>query len=180
MKIFNAILGIFAVFASIHILAFPGLSFLKAGWIITILLCVRGACTLFEVLSKKADGPDGKQKTGRAILALLGGVAAAFVSFLAVFYPGLSLVFDIIAVVIFTVWLIISGTSSILSAVTVIKPTGNSLWIVSLILGILTLLAGVYGIFHLILMMQTMGVMIGVLLMLYGVRLIASLFEYSK
>lgn len=180
MKVFNAIIGVFAIFASIYTMCFPGLSFLKAGWIVTIVLCVWGVCALFEVLTKKMTGADGKITAGGAILALLGGVAAAALSTVAVFRPGLSAMFDLVAVWIFTAWLIAGGVSSIVSAVKVVKPLGGGAWIFSLILGILTLFAGIYGVFHILVMAQTLGLLLGILLMLYGVRLIASLFEKSN
>lgn len=177
MKVFNAIIGVFAIFASIYTIFFPGLSFLKAGWIVTIVLCVWGVCALFEVLTKKMTDTDGKITTGGAILALLGGIAAAVLSTVAIFRPGLSVMFELAVVWIFTVWMITSGVSSILSAVKVIKPQGGSVWIFSLILGILTLFAGIYGVFHILVMVQTLGLLLGILLMLYGIRQIASLFE---
>lgn len=179
MKIFNAIVGVFAIFASIYTMCFPGVSFLKAGWIVTIVLCVWGVCALFEALSKKMTGPDGKITVGGAILALLGGVAAAALSLVALFRPGLSVMLDLVIVWIFTFWLIVSGISSIVSAVKVVKPLGGNGWIVSLLLGGLTLIGGLYGIFHILAMMQTIGLLLGALLMLYGVRLIASVFEKS-
>ncbi len=180
MKVFNAIIGVFAIVASIYTMSFPGVFFLKAGWIVTIVLCVWGVCALFEVLTKKLSGSDGKITAGGAILALLGGVAAAALSTIAIFRPGLSAVFDLVVVWIFTAWLIAGGVSSVVSAVKVVKPLGGSKWIFSLILGVFTLFAGIYGVFHILVMAQTIGLLLGILLMVYGVRLIASLFERSN
>ncbi len=180
MKVFNAVIGVFAIFASIYTMCFPGVSFLKAGWIVTIMLCTWGACALFEVITRKQRDTDGKITVGGAILAILGGVAAAALTTVAIFRPGLSAMFDMAVVWIFTAWLIVGGVSSIISAVKVVKPLGGNMWIFSLILGILTLAAGVYGVFHMVAMAQTLGLLLGVLLMLYGCRLLASLFEKSN
>lgn len=177
MKIFNAIIGVFAIFASIYTIFFPAESFLKLGWIVTIILCVWGACALFEASTKKITGTNGKLTIGGAVLALLGGIAAAILSTVAIFRPGLSAVFDIAVVWIFSAWMIIGGTSSIISSIKVIKPQGSSIWIFSLILGTITLLAGIYSIFHIIVMMKALGLLLGILLMLYGIRQIASMFE---
>ncbi|MCD8025542.1 MAG: hypothetical protein LUF33_01040 [Clostridiales bacterium] len=46
-------------------------------------------------------------------------------------------------------------------------------------MGIAVGLSGIYGIFHLIFLAESIGVIIGILLMIYGVRLIASVFEKS-
>lgn len=43
--------------------------------------------------------------------------------------------------------------------------------------GILVIIGGIYGFFHLIFAAQTIGFMIGVLLSIYGVKLILSAFE---
>lgn len=180
MKVFNAILGIFAIFAAIYTVWFPGVSFLNAGWIITILLSVWGACALFESLCVKSNRADNKWTIGRAILALLGGMAAAVITVISIFYPALSLAVDLVVVYMFVTWLILSGITSIVSAVKVTKKSGSKWWIVTLILGILTVIAGVYGGFHLLFMIRTMGMLLGVLLMVYGVRLLASVFEQSE
>lgn len=177
MKLFNAIIGVFAIFAAIYTWCYPGVSFLTYGWIVTITLCMWGVCALFEVLSKKSTDTDGKLTAGSAALALLGGIAAAVLSLLFFLRPGLSLALDVIVIWIFTFWLIVSGISSILSAVTVVKPLGGSGWILTLILGSLTLLGGLYGIFHIVVMAQTIGLLLGVMLMVYGIRLLASVLE---
>ncbi len=177
MKFFNAVIGVFAVLASIYTICFPGVSFLEAGWIIAIILCVWGGCALFEALTKNITDTSGKIIVGNAILALCGGVAAAALSLAAIFRPGLSAIFDLVVMWIFILWLIVGGASSAISAVKVVKPLGGNKWIVSLVFGILTLVAGIYGVFHILVMAQTLGLLLGVLLMLYGVRLLASLFE---
>lgn len=38
MKVFNCILGILTVLASIYCIFYPGLTFLNVGWIVTIIL----------------------------------------------------------------------------------------------------------------------------------------------
>ena len=177
MKFFNAIIGIFAILTSVYTMCFPGVSFLNAGWIITIMLCLWGVCALFEVCSKKIKDSNGKIIVGNAILAIIGGIAAAVITTVAIFRPGLSAIFDLAAVGIITAWLIVSGMSSIVSSINYVKPLGGKKWILTLILGILTLIAGIYGVFHLIVMAQTLGLLLGILLMLYGIRLLASLFE---
>lgn len=177
MKAFNAILGVFAIFAAIYTVWFPGVSFLNAGWIITILLTIWGACALFETLGAKNKTTDHKWTVGRGILALLGGVAAAGITVTAIFYPALSLIVDLVVVCIFVTWLTVSGIASIVSAVKVTKASGNKWWIITLILGILMVIAGVYGGFHLLFAIRTMGMLLGVLLMVYGTRLLVSVFE---
>ncbi|MBQ3552796.1 MAG: DUF308 domain-containing protein [Clostridia bacterium] len=179
MKIFNAILGVFAIIASVYCIWFPGMSFLSAGWIITVLLGIWGACALFNALTKRGKDKEKSDKSAlvRGILALLAGIAAGVISLLAIFIPRISLIADMLVIYIFVFWLIISGISSIVSSLTVGKAVGGKKWIWMLIFGIITLLAGIYGIFHIILMAKTIGLLLGGLLMFYGIRLFASIFE---
>ena len=177
MKIFNGILGVFSIFASIYCIWFPGLSFLKTGWIITILLGAWGFCSIFNAISNHKKDKEGKAGIANGTLALFGGICAAIISILAIFMPRISLIADLIVVYIFVFWLIMNGMSSIVLSVTAGKEAGGSKWIWSLILGIIILISGIYGIFHIIFMAQTIGMLIGFLLMTYGFRLMASIFE---
>ena len=107
---------------------------------------------------------------------LVLGIAAAVFSVLALFFPGIRAMLDIIILCMFAGWLIVSGISSIAVSFT-IKKTGSKRWILSLILGILVLIGGIYGIFHMLFVAQTIGILIGILLLTYGFRLILSVFE---
>lgn len=57
------------------------------------------------------------------------------------------------------------------------KASTSKSWILALVLGIIMLIFGIYGICHLIFVARFIGIMIGVMLMSYGIKLIASLFE---
>lgn len=178
MKVFNCILGIFAVFASIYCIFFPGITFLNSGWIVAVLLGVWGICAIFDYATNRKKENKSKSEAAMGTLGLVAGIVAAVFSVLALFLPGILAMLDIIILSMFTFWLIVSGISSVAVSFN-IKKTGSKRWILSLILGILVILAGLYGIFHLIFIAQTLGILIGMLLMTYGFRLIMSVFEKS-
>ena len=177
MKVLNCILGIFSIFASVYTIWFPGLTFLSTGWLITIILGIWGIFAIINAFTKHKKDKEGKVSAVNGVLAVLGGIAAAIISILAISMPRISILADLIIVYIFAFWLIISSISSITLACTAGKAAGGSKWVWSLILGIIILLSGIYGLFHIIFMAQTIGLLIGFLLMTYGVRLIASVFE---
>lgn len=178
MKVFNTIIGIFAIFASVYCIWFPGVFFIRTGWIVTILLGAWGACALFDTIFKhSAKSKEGKWNVTSAILAVLAAIAAAAVSLTTIFMPGLSAILDLTVIYILVFWLIVSGFGSIIMSVTVGRKSSGKKWIWTLILGILVLISGLYGIYHIIAMAQTIGLLLGLLLMLYGVRLIGSIFE---
>ena len=177
MKVFNCILGVFAIFSSIYCIFWPGITFLNTGWIITILLGVWGFCAIFSYFSVPKEERKTKSKAAMGTAGLVAGIAAAVVSVLAIFMPQIMVMFDVIILWLFVGWLILSGIMSIVGAVGVKKTTESKSWILTLILGILVLLAGIYGIFNLFVMAQAAGLLIGVYLMVYGVRLFCSVFE---
>ena len=176
MKAFNVILGIFSLIASFFCFMQPIRTFLSAGWIVAILLCAWGFCALFEVFrNRRKEG--NRISTVGAVFALIGGIASMVASIIMIVKPGTTLVSDVFFLYILMFWLIFSGVSSIINAVKVMKPAGNKMWVFSMILGILTILGGLYGFSHMILMTIIAAEVIGVLLVIYGIRLIASVAE---
>lgn len=176
MKVFNFILGIFAVLASIYCVFYPGITFLNSGWIVTILLGAWGICAIFDYATNPNSGEKSKGEAAMGTLGLVLGIAAAVFSVLALTVPGMRAILDIIILCMFAGWLIVNGIGSIAVSFTV-KKTGSKRWILSLILGILVLIGGIYGVFHMLFVAQTIGILIGILLMTYGFRLILSVFE---
>ena len=177
MKLFNGILGVFALFASLYCLWFPGLTFLNGGWIVTILLCCWGFCALFEAGTNRKDGKLDKKMVTKGSIALLAGIVAAVLAIISQFNPAAGVAAKIVFVYIFIVWLMISGVMSIMAAISAQREESGSKWIFTLILGIITLLLGVYGASHLLISAHWMTVILGIMLAVYGVRLLASVFE---
>lgn len=176
MKAFNVILGVFSIIASFFCFLRPGRTFLSAGWIIAILLCAWGFCALFEVFRNHHKEGNGISAVG-AVLALIGGIASMVASIVIMLKPGTSLFTDVFFLYVMMFWLVISGTMSIVTAVKVMRPNGNKMWVFTMIWGILTILGGLYGFSHMVLMAIVTAQIIGVQLIIYGVRLIASVAE---
>ena len=177
MKLFNCILGVFAIFGAIYCVFWPGVTFLNTGWIVTVLLGAWGICAIFDYFSRPKDGDRSKKNAAMGVWGLVLGIAAAVVSVLSLFIPGISLIMDIIILYMLIAWFIVSGITSVAGSITASKKSQSKSWILTLILGILVIIAGVYGLFHLFVMAQTAGLLIGIFLMIYGVRLICSVFE---
>lgn len=177
MKIFNCILGVFSVFASLYCIFYPGITFLNSGWIVAILLSVFGICSIFDYFTRTRKENKSKSEAAWGIAGLVFGIAAAVISVLAVFIPAVRLVFDVVIIYMFVSWLIISGIGSIVNSVQIKKNSDSKIWILTLIMGILVVLAGVYGVFHMLFIARTIGMLIGIELMAYGIRLIISVFE---
>ena len=53
MKVFNCILGILTVLASIYCIFYPGLTFLNCGWIVTIILGLWGISSIVSYAASR-------------------------------------------------------------------------------------------------------------------------------
>lgn len=177
MKIINCMVGIFAIIGSIYCLFFPGISFLNVGWVITVILGIFGICSIAFYFTKKKMYKDLMIEGVHGVFGLIVGIAAAVVSILAIFVPSIQIALDVIILVIFAIWMIADGISSIAESLAIKKASTSKSWILALILGIIMIILGIYGICHLIFLGRFIGIAIGVMLMSYGIKLIASLFE---
>lgn len=176
MKVFNCIFGVFSILSAICCIFYPGMTFLNSGWIVAFLLGIWGIGAIIDYTKNRKKENRAKNEAIMSLLGLVGGVAAAVISVLALFMPGIRIILDVVILCIFAGWLIISGITSTVASFKA-RKSGFKSWIISLICGVLVLLAGIYGVFHLFLLAQTIGFLIGVLLMIYGIRLILSVFE---
>lgn len=175
MKVFNCILGLFSILGAVYCIFYPGLTFLSTGWLITILLGAMGICSIFE-FATSSDKKENKGLAANGIVGLILGIGAAVISVLGIFSPLIRGSLDLIILLLFAFWLFYSGVASIAKSVS-LKKNGGKMWILTLILGILVLLTGIYGALHPVFTMVTIGYIIGLELIIYGVRLIASIFE---
>lgn len=178
MKVLNCIFGILAIIGAIYSIFYPGITFLNSGWLVAVLLGVWGICAIFDYVSKRKNKNKSKSEAVIGFLSLIGGIAAAVISVLALFMPSVRIILDIVILYMLSGWFIISGIDSVIVSFNA-KKSGSKIWILTMICGILILLSGIYGIFHLIFVAQAIGFIIGVFLMVYGVRLIISVFEIS-
>lgn len=173
MKVFNCIMGIFSLFAAFYCFFMPGVSTLMtAGWIVTVLLGVIGFCGIFEYVRNKNE----KKQMVNGTIGLILAIGAAVLSTIGLFDVSLRATFDLIVVVIFALWLVLSGVDSTVEAFAK-KKDENKNWWLTLVLGILLIIVGMYFGTHLIFTTRTLGYIMGFSLTMYGIRLICSVFE---
>lgn len=180
MKVINGIVGVLSIFGAIYCLFFPGLSFINIGWVITTILGIFGICSIIFYFTKKKMYENLMIEGVHGAFGLVVGIAAAVVSMLAIFVPSIQAVLDLIILIIFAIWMILDGVSSIAESFAMKKASTSKSWILALVLGIIMLIFGIYGICLLIFVARFIGIMIGVMLMSYGIKLIASLFEKDE
>lgn len=175
MKVFNCILGFFAILGGIYCTVFPGITFLNSGIILAILLGVMGLCSVFEFIANRKN----KELLASGIVELILGIGSAVISILAIYSPAIRLMLDILVLMMFVCWLIYSGVTGIFTAVAV-KKLGSKMWVFSLVMSILTILTGLFAASHLLFTVFAIGYMIGFGFTVYGLRLILSVFEKKE
>ena len=158
MKVINGIVGVLSIFGAIYCLFFPGLSFINIGWVITTILGIFGICSIIFYFTKKKMYENLMIEGVHGAFGLVVGIAAAVVS----------------------IWMILDGVSSIAESFAMKKASTSKSWILALVLGIIMLIFGIYGICHLIFVARFIGITMGIMLMSYGIKLIASLFEKDE
>ena len=181
MKIFNCILGVFSILGAVYCMFFPGVTFLSTGWIAAILLGVYGICSIFEYFSNPAR-KEKKNNSGLiagGVIGLIIGIASAVLSVIALFSTGIRAILDVTILLLFAFWLVYSGVAGIIGAV-MRKKNGGKMWWLSLVLGIILILSGIYGATHPLIAAFSVGYMIGIELMIYGIRLIMTVFENNE
>lgn len=181
MKTFNCILGGFSILGAIYCMFFPGATFLSSGLIVAILLGMLGICSIFEFATNRSQSADKRKNLiAGGVFQLIFGIAAAVMMVLAMFVPAVRAILDVTILVVFVCWMVFAGVSGIFKAVALKKATQSKIWIFTLIMSILLIVTGLYGITHLAYAAFAIGYMIGIELMVYGVRLIMSAFEDKK
>ena len=180
MKVINGIVGVLSIFGAIYCLFFPGLSFINIGWVITTILGIFGICSIIFYFTKKKMYENLMIEGVHGAFGLVVGIAAAVVSILAIFVPSIQAVLDLIILIIFAIWMILDGVSSIAESFAMKKASTSKSWILALVLGIIMLIFGIYEICHLIFVARFIGITMGIMLMSYGIKLIASLFEKDE
>lgn len=173
MKVFNCIMGIFSLFAAFYCFFKPGVSaVMTIGWIVTVLLGVIGFCGIFEYICNKQK----KKEMVNSVIGLIFAIGAAVLSTIAMFDVSLRATYDLIVVVMFALWLVLSGVDSTVTSFR-LKKEGHKSWWLTLVLGILVILMGMYAGTHLIYATMTLGYVMGFSLTFYGIKLICSIFE---
>lgn len=176
MKVFNCILGTLSIFAAIYCFLLPlGSFWMTTGFMVAVLLGVVGICCIFEYFQNK----ENKTLMFNGPVVLILGIGCAILSILAIFNTAWQNLFNIIIVLLFAVWMVISGVESCTQSFN-LKKSNIKFWWLSLILGIFVVLGGLYSGTHILITGTFLGYVLGIAMMTYGIRLICSIFERTE
>ncbi len=172
MKVYNTVFGIFAVLGALFCIIWPGMTFVDAKYIAIIFTGAWGLCALLNYLTSKEK--DNKTIFKSFIFGILAVLFATFIGF-SMFMPAVKNIFGASVIYIFAVWAILGAIGDVILAVDNRKD--NNRWMLSLILSILVLAGCIYGVLHAIFAPKLISIIFGIVLLVYGIRNMASAFE---
>ncbi len=181
MKVFKVILGILSLICAIICMANPFTTEIVAAYITTAFIGVMGIFSIIDYFVTKKERKAAGLKTASGGIDLVIGVMGVIFCILGYsidgFIPGLIG----IAALMFIIFLVVDGITSIIFAVAVRKDTPKGFWVTKLVLGILMLLLGICFLGNIVISIISVTAMFGTFtaigLFVNSVSLIVSAFE---
>lgn len=159
MKVLSYILGGLLIIAGIFCMFNPAETVVATGYVMAILLLVYGIIGILNVIMKRT-----------LPIFLLASIPATIIGIIALVRPGTTLVFDAFMVYLFAAWFVVEGITSIIMAVK--TRLFNRGWVLTLIIGILSVIVGIYSFVHPNVSLFAIGILIGIYLVMAGIDLI--------
>ncbi len=172
MKILAVILGVFTIIAGAYCLLFPGLEY----WIIAYVI---GVCMILDSAGRIAAWWNTKKNGEPQGIILLSGLISLVFGVILVASPSLQFAFDLFIIYMMAAWVLLLGIIRIVFALRIRKLhktyetnyIGKN-WGIALALGILLVLLGLYSIFYPMVMAITIGILVGIGLLVTGANLV--------
>lgn len=161
MKIVTIILGVLMAICGISCICTPVMTFLEAGYFLVILLLVYGIAAIVKSVVQKVYG-----------IPFIFGILSTILGLVIMVVPGLKLMTDGMLLYIMAVWFMVQGVVAIVMAFQQKKLAEGKGWIVTLILGILGVLLGIYSVAHPFILALTFGVLVGMYFIECGINMV--------
>ena len=159
MKAISIILGILLIFCGISAMCTPFATFLSVGYLIGIMMFVYGIMGIIKTFQRKSD----VFQTVMSVLAVVVGI----VSFAR---PGSILIFDGMLLYMVAGWFLLRGIAAIVIAFQVKGLLKGWYW--GLIIGILSVILGIYSFAHPVFTALTTGILAGLYFVETGIDMI--------
>ena len=163
MTIVLIIFGVLLIACGFSCMFTPLITFIDAGYFIVILVSVYGVMGIVKAITKKEFG-----------VGFVFSIISVIFGITTLFFPGLMTLADGVLIYMAAAWFVIQGIVSIYTSFAVKKATGSKMWILQLIVGILGVLLGCYSFFHPLLVVVSIGILIGIFFIECGISMIAA------
>lgn len=171
MKIIGIIMGVLTTILGGYAMCVPVRTFLGIGWLLGVIMLVSGVEMLILGFNKR------KKDVGQILLGVLEVIAGGFLLFSGI-QRALT---DILVAYIIGAFIVFYGVFQIVSACKKYKEAkGNSIF--KIILGVLSVIAGVLALSHPLMTMVSVGYLIAASLIFQGINtiVVAAGFSNSK
>ncbi len=181
-RILMFILGLLAVIGGVYCAATPGMTYLSMIWVIGFVMFFSAIENIVTWSERKAAGIANGWSLASAILALIAGLLI-ICSGQAELITGITLLYILFG------WLIAAGVLRIIgafklkglkdSAAPAVQEAAKKWgWIV--VIGVLMIIAGIFGFCHPILSAISIGLIVGVDIIVVGIELMVKAFTAKK
>ncbi len=176
LKVLSIILGLLMIIAGVCCFTLPGMTFLMLGYIIGIAMIIDGI-ERFIIWGTRDKGTD------QGAWTLVSGILSLILGIVLIGNDLMQLAIDVFIIYMAIAWLIIMGIMRIAHAFRVRSEwkaaqnmgqeseVGRDWWI-ALTLGILMLILGIVGFFMPMAVVDTIGILIGIALVVSGINMI--------
>lgn len=162
MKVVTIIAGVILCITGIYCLVTPGITFLSIAFVLGCVMLFSGVSGIINYVTKRKSG----EVSG---WVLAEGVVTTVLSLLIL---SNQLITDALLPYFFGGWIILSGVFRIFAAMG-IKKIGGPGWGWILALGILSVLFGIYALVHPLVAALTLGLLVGLVVLMQGINLIS-------
>lgn len=171
-KIISIIMGIFMIMTGIICITSPTMTYGTIAWVL-------GFSMLLESIANIANWDERKSLGFANGWDLVGSIISLILSIILIFSNVLQATVDLFILIIAAIWLIVIGIVRIVTSFKVKKLHDelNTLilgkhWYIALILGIIMIIAGILCLMHPVVLAITIGVYIGIEIIIAGIELI--------
>ena len=159
MKVLSIILGILLTICGVICLFSPAESFLAIGYVIAIMLLVYGIAGTISVIAKQFRPA-----------VLWASIPALIIGIVSLFVPSDTSTIHVIILYLLAFFFIVQGIMSIYMSVRTRHIDGT--WVLGLILGIISIILGVYTAVHPLIGVFAIGILVGIWVIETGIELI--------
>ena len=163
MTVLFIILGVLMVMCGFSCMFTPLLTYINTEYIIATLVMVFGIFGIIKGISAKRFGP-----------GFVFSIISAIFGILVVCLPNVFIVTNSIFIYMLAAWIVLEGIVTIITSVAVSRLAGGGMWILQLIIGILAVIIGGYTFVHPLVLVVSIGILIGIFFVETGITMIVS------
>lgn len=161
MKVLSIILGVLLVLCGFGCVIRPGQTFLETGYMIAIMLFICGIERIVWGFVTKIFGLE-------FVLGILGVIIGVF----AIFRPESTLAIDVFLIYSLAMYFLLQGIFAIVTSIKIRKIAISKLWILGIVVGILSVILGIYSLVHPALTALTIGFLVGFYFIESGINMV--------